>query len=94
MNLKEGIKPITYLKNKTAELVAGISETGRSVIITQNGEAKVVVMDVQQYEHWRNAMAMMKIVAQSEAEADSGRVIPQEDAFSMADDAIQDEGDE
>ncbi|NOZ86318.1 MAG: type II toxin-antitoxin system Phd/YefM family antitoxin [Deltaproteobacteria bacterium] len=94
MNLKEDIKPITYLKNKTKELIDKVSGSDRSVIITQNGEAKVVVMHVEQYERWRNAMAMMKIISQSEADVESGDVLPQEEALFLAGDAIQDQGDE
>ena len=93
MNFKEDIKPITYLKNKTKELIDKVSGSGRAVIITQNGKAKVVVMDVNQYERWRNAIAMMKIISQSEVEVESGQLISQEEAFSMAEATIQDEGD-
>ena len=94
MSLKEDIKPITYLKNKTAKLVAKVSGSGRAVIITQNGEAKAVVMDIRQYERWRNALAMMKIIAHSESEVASGEALSQEEAFSMGEAAFRDGGDE
>ncbi len=84
MNLKEDIKPITYLKNHTAEMVRNIFEDGHSVVITQNGEAKVVVMDVETYSHWRNAMAMLKMLVQAEADVESGRIISQDEAFKRA----------
>ena len=32
------MKPITYLKNRTAELLREVSEGGHAVTITQNGE--------------------------------------------------------
>ena len=46
MKLKEDIKPITYLKNNAAQLVRDVADKGRTVTITQNGEAKAVLMDV------------------------------------------------
>jgi len=45
MPAKKGAPSITHLK--TADLVREVSEEGRPITITQNGEAKVVVMDVE-----------------------------------------------
>ena len=75
MSLKDQVKPITYLKNRTADLVREVTESGRSVVITQNGEAKVVVMDVEAYDRWRDAMAMLKILAQSQGDVEAGRTV-------------------
>jgi len=84
MGLKANVKPITYLKNHTADLVREVSEEGRTVMITQNGEAKVMVMDVETYDRWRDAMALLKILAQSEAAVAAGKVVPQKDALKRA----------
>jgi prevent-host-death family protein len=89
MNLKAKVKPITYLKNHTKELVKDVSEEGKTVMITQNGEAKVVIMDVETYDRWRDAMAILKMLAQSEGDMTKGRVIPQREAFKRAEIAIQ-----
>ena len=89
MNLKTDVKPITYLKNNTADLVRDVSQNGRVMLITQNGEAKVVVMDVATYSRWRDAVALMKMVSQGEADKDAGRLISQEDAFKQAEEAIK-----
>ena len=89
MALREQIKPITYLKNRTADLVREVSESGRSVVITQNGEDKGVVMDMESYYRWRDALALLKILAQSQADVESGRLISQEEAFARAEAAIE-----
>ena len=62
MKLKEDVKPITYLKTNAARLVREIAETGRTVTITQNGEAKAVLMDVGAYDRWQQALSLMKIL--------------------------------
>ena len=68
------IRPITELKNRTKELVRDVSESGQSVVITQNGKAKVVVMDVEQYDRLQDTLAMLKLLAQSqESLARTGR---------------------
>ena len=88
MSRKSDIKPITYLKNRTAELVREVNEEGRTVTITQNGEAKVVVMDVDTYDRWRAAMALLKALAQGEADVEAGRTVKQVEAFRRARKAI------
>lgn len=88
MPSKRDVRPITYLKSRTAELVREVSEEGRPVTITQNGEAKVVVMDVETYDRWRDAMALLKLTAQGEADVRSGRVVRRKDAFTRARKAI------
>ena len=84
MKLKDDIRPITYLKTHAAELVREIGESGRTVVITQNGMAKVVVMDVEAYDRWRTALAMLRMIAQSQAELDAGKGIPQADVLAAA----------
>ena len=54
MNLKRDIKPITYLKNRTTDVVQEVSE-GRTVVITQNGEAKMVIIGVEEYDRLQSA---------------------------------------
>ena len=51
MKIKEDIKPISYLKSRSAELLAQINETHRPVIITQNGEPRAVIQDAESYEN-------------------------------------------
>jgi prevent-host-death family protein len=82
------IKPITYLKNRTADLVREVAESGKTVVITQNGEAKVAVMGVETYDNWRKAMALLRLAAHAQVDLDAGRTVTQEEAFKAADRAI------
>lgn len=88
MPREDRIKPITYMKNRAAELVREVSETGDSVVITQNGEAKVVVMDMKAYNRWRHTMALLKILAHARGDVEAGRVVSQDDAFARAEASI------
>ena len=89
MDRRSDVKPITYLKSRTADLVREVNEAGRTVTITQNGEAKVVVMDVNTYDRWRSAMALLKLLAHGEAEVEAGRAVSQAEAFRRAREAIR-----
>jgi len=78
------VKPITYLKNRTADVVREVNTTGRAMTITQNGEARAVVMDVATYQRWRSTMALLKILALAEADVGAQRTVPQAEAFRRA----------
>ena len=58
--------PITDLKTRASELVKGVSESGESVLITQNGRAKAVLMDAKQHDRLLETLAMLKLLAQSQ----------------------------
>lgn len=88
MDLTAQIKSITYLKNKTADLVSEVCESGNTVVITQNGEAKVAVMGVETYDAWRKAMALLRLAAHAQADVDAGLTVTQKEAFRAAEDAI------
>ena len=78
------VRPITQLKNRTADLVREVTENRRPITITQNGEAKVVVMDVESYDRWRSSMALLKMLALGEADVQRGRAVKQAEAFRRA----------
>ncbi|MGD9123098.1 MAG: type II toxin-antitoxin system Phd/YefM family antitoxin, partial [Desulfobacterales bacterium] len=50
MKLSSQVKPISYLKAHAAEIVRNLAEQQEPIVITQNGEAKVVIQDIDSYE--------------------------------------------
>ncbi len=81
MNITTDIKPVTYLKAKTADLLDQINDTRRPVIITQNGEPRAVLQDPKSYEEMRNALALLKLLAQGEEDIRKGNIRQQEEVF-------------
>jgi prevent-host-death family protein len=73
MKMKRDIKPVTYLKTNAAELIRKVQETRRPTIITQRGEAKAVVQDIESYEQVREALMMLKLLVQGEHDVSKGR---------------------
>ena len=84
MPREDRVMPITYMKNRAADLVREVSESGSSVVITQNGEAKVVVMDMKAYNRWRDAMALLKILSHAQSDVEADRLVSQDAAFKRA----------
>jgi len=76
MKLSSQIKPISYLKAHAAEIVRTLGEQWQPLIITQNGEAKVVVQDIASYEQTQEAMALLKILALGNRQIEEGKVQP------------------
>lgn len=82
MGMRKEIRPVTYLKTRAAELLSQVNESHRPVVITQKGEPKAVLQDPESYERMRAALAMMKLLAQGEADVRAGRVVSQRRLFS------------
>ena len=74
MKYSTQVKPISYLKSHAAEIT--LSQTREPLLITQNGEAKLVVMDVQKSRNKR--LPCSSCCARREIE--EGRTTPATDA--------------
>ncbi len=81
MLLSQDVKPISYLKTKTADVIKTVNDTKRTIVITQNGEAKAVVQDIKSYENLQNSLNMLKMIIQSENDIENENIASQEDMF-------------
>ncbi len=79
--LSQDIKPISYLKTKTADVIKTVTDTKRAIIITHNGEAKAVIQDIKTYENLQNSLHMLKMIIQSENDIEKKDYISQEEMF-------------
>lgn len=82
MRLSRQIKPISYLKAHAADIVRNLGERGEPLIITQNGEAKVVLQDIRSYEQSQETMALLRILALGNRQIEDGRVTPAAEVVS------------
>jgi prevent-host-death family protein len=82
MRLKEDIRSVAFLKTRAEDLLEQVNESHRPVVITENGEARAVVLDIESYEALRDATLLLQIAAQGEADLQAGRFLPQNEAFT------------
>jgi prevent-host-death family protein len=75
LNLAKDIRPISYVKSHTAEMIKQVGEQGNPIVITQNGEAKAVLLDIDSYQKIVDAINMMKIISIGQNDVKNGRVI-------------------
>lgn len=85
MNFSTQVKPVSYLKSHAAEIIKEISQSRKPMLITQNGEAKLVVMDVRTYEEQEETLALLKILALGNREIERGNYCPASDVFDELD---------
>jgi prevent-host-death family protein len=82
LRLSNQIKPISYLKAHAAEIIRHLGDEGNPLIITQNGEAKVVIQDIETYEQTQETMALLKILALGNRQIEEGKVVSAADAIT------------
>ncbi len=73
MKLSQQIKPISYLKAHAAEIIRDLREKGEPLIITQNGEATVILQDIESYEQTQHSLALLKILALGNQQIEEGQ---------------------
>ena len=81
MKPSESIKPISYVKAHASELIRDISKNGKTLVITQNGEAKAILQDIKVFEQTQESLALLKILAMSSKSMREGRIKPVKRAF-------------
>jgi prevent-host-death family protein len=94
MKISRDIKPVTYLKSKTSDLLKQINETHQPVVITQNGEPRAVLQDPESYDNMRSAISQLKLICLGEEDIAKGKTKPQEEIFAGIDEYLRGKMDE
>ncbi|MCK5783489.1 MAG: type II toxin-antitoxin system Phd/YefM family antitoxin [Desulfobacterales bacterium] len=81
MNISSDIKPVSFLKSHTADILKQINNTHRPVIITQNGEPRAVLQDPVSYDNMRKAIGLLKLISQGEEDIKQGNTKTQDRVF-------------
>jgi len=79
LNLAEDIRPISYIKTHIAEMVKQVENKKNPIVITQNGEAKAVLLDVSSYQRIINSLNLLKVISIGENDITVGDVVKHED---------------
>jgi prevent-host-death family protein len=89
MKLSTAVKPISYLKAHASELIREITNTRQTLVVTQNGEAKVVVQDIRSYERMLETLALLKILTRSKQNMKRGKVKTLDNTFTSLEKRIK-----
>jgi len=83
MKYSQSIKPVSHVKAHASELIRDMQDAGSPpVIITQNGEARAVLMGIRDFEDMQESLALLKVLALGARCVEQGRVSPAAEAFA------------
>jgi len=82
INLAADIKPISYIKANAADMMKYVTDRRNPIVITQNGEAKAVLVDIQTYQETQDAFALLHLIKIAENDIQNGDFEPSEKVFS------------
>lgn len=82
MRYSSQVKPISYLKANAAEVLMQIAEQREPLVITQNGEARAVLLDVASFEETQETLALLKVLALGNQEVAAGKLTPVDDVVA------------
>jgi PHD/YefM family antitoxin component YafN of YafNO toxin-antitoxin module len=80
VNLAQDIKPVSYVKDHSIEILDYVENSRSPVIITRDGEAKAVIIDIVSYQKTLNAINLAKLLSFGEKDIKNGSIISHEDA--------------
>ena len=80
VNLAQDLKPVSYVKDHAVEILDYVGNSKSPVIITNDGEAKAVIIDIESYQKTLNAINLAKLLSFGEKDIKNGNLISHEDA--------------
>lgn len=76
------IVSLSEFKAKAAQMLAEMKSTEHAIVLTQRGAASAVVQDFESHQRLQDALTMLKLMVQGEADISAGRTTPQDRVFA------------
>ena len=89
MKLSTAVKPISYLKAHASRLIRELSGHQGTIIVTQNGHARVVLQDIHTFEQTQETLALLKILTRSQQNLRRGKVKSLDASFLSLEERIR-----
>lgn len=80
--MSDSIISLSDFKSDASQWLKRLQEESDAVVLTQNGRASAVVQSYDTFQRQQQALLMLKLLAQGEADIAAGRLIPQEQVFA------------
>jgi antitoxin YefM len=79
-DLTDDIQPAADLQSKAEGLLKQVQDTGRPVVLTQEGRGTAVLVDIHTYRSLLEELDLLRDVHRGLADVEAGRVVPHEEA--------------
>lgn len=76
------IKPISYLKSHAAQIAQELADGADPLVVTQNGVARLVVMDAAEYERREQTLALLKLLALDDREIERRQHLDADEVYA------------
>ena len=76
------IVSLSEFKAGAAQMLSEMKTTGHAIVLTRRGAASAVVQDFQAHQRLQDALLMLKLMVQGEADVQAGRTATREQVFS------------
>ena len=76
ISYKEDILPVSELKKNTRRVLEQVRRTQRPVILTVNGKASSVLIDVDSYERQMKALSLSSLLLEAEKDIKENKIRP------------------
>ena len=80
LDLENDIQPVSDFRANAAAMLKRVKDTGRPLVLTQNGRGTAVLLDVRAYQALIEENQMLREVQHGLADVAAGRTVPHEDA--------------
>jgi prevent-host-death family protein len=80
VNLVQDLKPVSYIRDHTMEILDYVENSKSPIVITRDGEAKAVIIDIGSYQKTINAINLAKLLSFGEKDIKNENLISHEDA--------------
>jgi len=78
ISISKDIEPLSEFRKKSADFVKRLKKEKQPIILTQHGKSAAVLMDVSEYERFRNKMEMLEDLLEAKQQVEQGN------SYSMA----------
>ena len=84
MDLKRDVIPVSELKSHMKAVLKRVSQTGRPVLVTQNGHSAVLIVDVEAFQKQQNKLKILEEIAKGEREILEGEGLTHSEVVKRA----------
>lgn len=80
LNLETDIQPVSDFRANAATMLKRVKDTGRPLVLTQNGRGTAVLLDVAQYQALLDENELLRDVQRGLADVSAGRTVSHSEA--------------
>jgi prevent-host-death family protein len=80
--MSEDVLSLSQFKADAARLLDQVRDEPATLVLTQNGRARAVVQDYEQYQARERAMLLLKLMAEGERDVSTGDTRSQAEVFA------------